>query len=922
MQSRMSPPEYMMQDAGEMLVYIVTGDEQLCKEINKNMDRPFLKVKWIDRKEDLKYVREVENSTAIILDIRQIENEKSKDLIKHVKSSIRECPPIIVISERKDIHAQLSAVSAGVSRYFSWPVSYRKLIRSIEAVNIKSSVEAYRVLLIDDEESLLTLNATILRRKGMVVETLSEPLEVLDILNNFKPDVIVIDMHMPVCGGPELAKLIRLNDKWALTPIMFLSAETDAKKQVEAMNQGADDFLVKPVESSYLFAAIHARAKRARKSRKLNDRLKETLRENKYQLITMDEHDIVSSTDVKGIITSVNNRFCEISGYSREELIGKNHRILKSGIHNKDFFREMWRKLAKGEIWRGAICNRKKGGEEYWVESTIVPFLDENGKPYKYVSARTDITELRKSEERLYRSQSFANIGTWDWNIVTGEMYWADQIGRMLGTKKSRINSSYENFIESVHEDDRKKVEKSIKDCIEKGLEYNVEHRVVWPDGSEHWVLEKGNVVRADNGEPLHMLGVMQNIDELKAAQIKLIKAKEEAESANQAKSQFLSSMSHELRTPLNAILGFGQLLKMEIGNSNKSQNENVDEILKAGGHLLDLINEVLDLSKIETGRMELNMEMIDLGDVISGVLQIITPLARKRNIEIKIKSQGSFININELLKNKQVVKADRTRLRQVLLNLISNAIKYNVNDGRIIINIRDSDNGMRRISVEDTGKGLTRDQQQKLFVAFERIGAERQGIEGTGIGLVITRKLVELMGGVIGVKSEVGKGSEFWVELEAGKANKESEVEKNEHNESSVNHKKEVDSHRYSVLYIEDNPANLRLVSQLFSREPNINLITATEPEQGISLASKYIPDLILMDINLPGMNGFEVLKELRKVSKTQNIRVIAVSANAMQKDIENGEKAGFDDYITKPIDVKELLGKVKMRLQGANEA
>jgi len=904
----------------KMLLFVSTIDDGVIDDLRNVFDEKFYQLIFFSTFDEMANACAKESPAIIILDVVYGSNDQqATDIIQQLKNNCHKIPPVIYISDRADIKAQLSAVHNSVCRYFVKPLKATRLKRSVDSVLDQINEDAYRALLIDDEEALLRLNAEVLRNGGMQVQTLSKPLEVLTTLQTFKPDVIVIDMRMPDCTGDELAQLIRLNDDWAFTPIMFLSAEMDPVKHVEAMSLGADDFLVKPVDLNYLFSAIYARAKRARKSKMVNDQLKNLLRENKYQLVTMDEHDIVSSTDVQGNITGINDRFCKISGYSREELIGQNHRMLKSGFHPESFYKEMWRTLAKGKVWRGTICNRKKDGGEYWVESTIVPFLNAKGKPYKYVSARTDISALRKSEERQHRSQTFANIGTWDWDIVTGELFWSDRIAPLFGYETNAPETTYENFLAVIHPDDRQQVINAIENCVQKSIDYNIEHRVVWPDGSVHWVLERGNVLRSENGEALHMLGVVQDINELKSAQLQLIQACNEAESANQAKSQFLSSMSHELRTPMNAILGFGQLLKMEAGDINETQKENIDEIIKAGRHLLELINEVLDLSKIESGRLDLSIEVMSLGDVIVESIQTISSLAQKRGIKIEIKQNNKKVDFETFVKSRKGVKADKIRMRQVLLNLMSNAVKYNNENGKIIIACEMTENNKWRTSVTDTGNGLSEIQIEKLFTAFERMGAEQSEVEGSGIGLVITKKIVYLMGGVIGVESEVGKGSVFWVEFGAENISNESEFESKElitketGSEGSV-----MTDKKYNVLYIEDNPANLRLIMQLMARRDAIDLATSPDPVLGLELAVAHLPDLILLDINLPGMSGFEVLEKLKEKEETKNIKVIAISANAMPKDIEKGMAAGFNDYITKPIDVGVLLRTVDKMLQG----
>lgn len=1165
----------------------------------------------------------------IIIDLTA-ENSTLEE-ISNLKQSLINCPPIIVITDNNDFSSRHKAAKTGACRYFSKPFNINKLVNSLDGLMTEAVTNPYRALFIDNDEKFAICCAEILIKEGFVARAIANPLDGLKVIEEFKPDVIIMDVYMPECSGPELVQIIRQDDDWALTPIIFLSAETDINCQLSAMNYGASDFLEKPVRNSKLIASVTAMAKRSRRNIQVHQELITALSENEYQLETMNQHDIVSVADVTGRITSVNKNFCDISGYSEDELLGQNHRLLKSGRHDDLFYQDMWQTISKGNVWRGIVCNKTKDGNEYWVESTIVPFLDKNAKPYKYVSARTDVTALIKSEERLSLSQQFANMGTWDWDIRTGELYWSDRIWSIFGYKKETTDTTYENFLAAIHEDDRQSVIDAVNHCIEKEELYDIEHRVVWSDGSIHWVHESGDVVRADDGTALHMLGMVQDIDDRKNAELvlaqrekelseaqkiasignwhidfltgelnwsdeiyhifgykregfnlckesfydaippkdlekvkasekiaaltgkhdvvhriiradgevrhvhelgqaefdaegnmvaltgtvqdvtdrigmqerlkqqrrlldmlhrsttsfvadgnihktmesmldtllelsgseygfvgeiivendtpylkthaisniawnqetrafyddhyesgfefrnldnlfgkvitsrktvishdpendpdagglpeghpdlnsflgvpifygdelvgmygiangadayndeliallqpfnttygvmihsnriakqeqqnrnELMQAKTEAEEANHAKSQFLSSMSHELRTPMNAIIGFSQLLMTDNDPPLSTvQNENVTEIAVAGRHLLSLINEVLDLSKIEAGQINLSIESVNIGDVVTESLQLIEPLAQKRGITISINNASKNVSLDELSNQYNSVMADEIRLKQAIINLLSNAVKYNIEHGQIEISCCLEKNGMLRLSVTDTGIGLSKEQQAQLFTAFNRLGAEQTETEGAGIGLVITRQVVELMGGNIGVESEPGKGSCFWIEFPTDTANNKTSLGTSKNKQQNENASIE-NNHSKTVLYIEDNPANLRLVTQLMGRLPNINMWSAHEPYLGLELAEQHTPDLILLDINLPGMNGYDVLAELRKRDSTKTIPVMAISANAMPKDIQRGKDAGFSDYITKPIDVTQLLAAVDKQLSAS---
>lgn len=377
-----------------------------------------------------------------------------------------------------------------------------------------------------------------------------------------------------------------------------------------------------------------------------------------------------------------------------------------------------------------------------------------------------------------------------------------------------------------------------------------------------------------------------------------LVKAKSEAEKASKSKSIFLSNMSHELRTPMNAILGFAQLIELDAHDDKLKRN--VDEILRAGNHLLELINEVLDLTKIESGHINLSIDNASLQELIEDCMFTIIPMVNESGLKY----------INNIPEDKDyLINIDYTRAKQVLLNLLSNAIKYNQDNGYISMNSEIKPDGYIRLAISDSGKGLNQEQQDKLFQPFERAGAENSNIEGTGIGLVICKQLIELMGGNIGLDSTPGIGSTFWVDFKLIQELQRKIIPVDKTPEQSITEEKDSQKKpEKTVLYIEDNPANLRLVENLLLPKSNITLVAAHEPVLGLNLANNTIPDLIFLDINLPGMNGFEVLKIIKQSSNLNHIPVVALSANAMAGDIRHGIEAGFDDYLAKPINISEF--------------
>ena len=395
-----------------------------------------------------------------------------------------------------------------------------------------------------------------------------------------------------------------------------------------------------------------------------------------------------------------------------------------------------------------------------------------------------------------------------------------------------------------------------------------------------------------------------------KRLDLALQSAKLAAERANQAKSDFLSSMSHELRSPLNAILGFAQLLESGSPAPTPLQKDSIGQILQAGWYLLELINEVLDLALSESGRLSLSMEPLLLSEVLADCQAMIEPQAQKGGISVNFNPVDS----------QWAVNADRTRVKQIFINLLSNAIKYNRVGGSVEVSCQRMPNERTRISFQDTGEGLSPEKLAQLFQPFNRLGQEAGVEEGTGIGLVVCKKLAHLIGGEIGVLSTVGVGSLFWVDLLTcgiGESPDDSTALAGKGGALASSEALPAGPlPRRTVLCVEDNPANLLLVSRLLSRRPDIRLLSAKDGRRGIELARQAQPDVILMDINLPGISGLEALRLLAADNDTAHIPVIAVSANAMPRDIEKGLQAGFFRYLTKPIRVEAFMAALDLAL------
>ena len=557
----------------------------------------------------------------------------------------------------------------------------------------------------------------------------------------------------------------------------------------------------------------------------------------------------------------------------------------------------------------------RRDGSMRWMVLRAAPDLN-NPQRRRVAGIVMDMTEqhnalhaLRGADERAALAARLAGIGTWVLDLAPVVERWDEQMFRLRGIEPRDTPPTREERLDLLHPDDAHLVLDSQQAALSANDPTDYEFRVRIPDGSYRWLASRSIPVRDERGRTVRRVGVNWDITENRNAEVtrqqKLL-----AERENRAKSQFLSRMSHELRTPLNAVLGFTQLLQNSDHPLCNEQATHLGHIRSAGEHLLALINDTLDLSSLEAGRLKLDLQPVVLDQILAQALALVEPLAAKNQVHLQLESAPGC------------VLADTTRLRQVLINLLSNAVKYNRPQGKVTLTARAGESFVTLL-VSDTGRGLTAEQLSHLFEPFNRLGIESEGIEGAGIGLVIVKGLTQAMGGTISVSSTPGEGTQFQLVLPAATPlEPDAAVDPQDIHTAPATFEPLHEAQGGRILYIEDNEVNVLLVEQLVGSIEGLSIVSEPDGTRGVARARELRPDLILLDMQLPDFDGFEVLEQLRAHVETSRIPCIALSANAMPEDITRAMSVGFTDYWTKPIDLKAFVANLRELFPAVQDA
>ncbi|MDM8525405.1 response regulator [Desulfococcaceae bacterium HSG8] len=668
------------------------------------------------------------------------------------------------------------------------------------------------VLIVDDKPDNLTVLRQMLVERGYRVRAALSGELALQTINTSLPDVILLDIMMPGMGGYGVCRRLKADERTRDIPVLFISALDAATDKVAAFEAGGIDFITKPFQEEEVLARVkthlalrNMQKRLEEKNLRFREEIDERKRvEEKLRKLSRAVEQSASSiviTDIDGRIEYVNPAFSQTTGYSYEEAVGNNPRVLKSGKHPSGFYKEMWQKLSSGNVWQGELVNKRKDGELYWESATISPIKNREGNITHYVAVKDDITLRKKVEE--------------------------------------------------------------------------------------------------------------ENIRLLEEAK----KAREEAESANSAKSSFLASMSHEIRTPMNAVIGMTELtLQTDL---TPEQRENLRIAKISAHHLLDIINDILDLSKIEAGKIMLEDTDFDLHRLLDSVIRIFS---------VQVKKQGLFLNLACSDDVPQHIRGDQVRLRQILVNLIGNALKFTETGGitvranlpeRSLISNPEPPGHSLIFSVTDTGIGIPEDTQEKIFDSFSQASdSTTRKYGGTGLGLTICRQLTELMGGRIRVESEVGSGSTFSFQVVFQPGNKE-----NIRPDDQRHMAPEQALENLKILLAEDNPLNAKVATSFLTRMGHIP-VTAGNGKEVLAALSTDTFDLVLMDVEMPEMDGLEATQRIRSGEaglENRSIPVIAMTAHVMAEFREKCEAAGMNGFVTKPVDFYELGTIIERHVSGA---
>ncbi|OFX78884.1 MAG: hypothetical protein A2X12_12220 [Bacteroidetes bacterium GWE2_29_8] len=784
--------------------------------------------------------------------------------------------------------------------------------RTSVELDILGNVKFYQGIIIDITERKNTEIA--LRKSFKDISNLKYALDEAAIVSTISEDLTIIYVNQKYCETTKYSKEELIGQKYNSIDDGFIN--NDFNKTIKKGNvwSGEIETRTKDNQTIWLYTTIIPLLDEQANPYQyisirfdITDRKKAELALRKsYKEISdfkfaLDEAAIVSMSDNDGKIIYVNYKFCLISEYFDKELIGKNHRLLNSGYHDKELFEDLWQTVTRGRVWRGEIKNKTKSGKYFWVDTTIVPFLDEKkGTPFQYIAIRFDVTKKKLAEEKLKKNefdlleaQKIAKVGSYEVELTNRIITLSIQAQNII--KYNEENISVDDYLKMIHKSDAQNFKKELFKLIKNKTEFELDYRLLNNNNEYIYILGKSKPVINENGEFVKIIGTVQDITDRKMFEKELINAKEIAEEAARSKSEFLAMMSHEIRTPMNGVIGMTSLL-MNTPLSGE-QSEYVETIRISGESLLTILNDILDFSKIEANSMELEIQPFNIYECIEDSIDLFTSKAIEKEIELIY-----FIDFNV----PHCLEGDITRIRQIIVNLISNAIKF-TEKGQVMLTVNvvsiKKDIAELEFWIRDTGIGIPKEKINKLFNAFTQVDSSisrRYG--GTGLGLAICNKLTKLMNGKIGVESEADKGSNFYFKIKL-KVNREKSEAINKPELNNLKNDK--------LLLLDNNISILMLIENIFNYN-DIKIHHASNTENAKQLISNNKYDILIIDYTFDN-NIVDVINNIREKNNENIFIIVLLYPSNLNNFKQLKQTLNLTGYLIKPIKQRELLNSIE---------
>ncbi|MDX9748579.1 MAG: response regulator [Paludibacter sp.] len=774
-----------------------------------------------------------------------------------------------------------------------------------------------KILVIDDNpDNLISLKALIADLfRGFITYTATSGTEGIELARKHSIDVILLDVLMPVMDGFETCKLLKSDPQLNDIPVVFVTAlKEDRTNKVRALEAGGEGFLTKPVDEQELVAQLNTmlKLKEANDFKRFEiERLEQMVSERTRQLqeeyqrnsLLNESHMKLSQaveqspasvviTTTAGIIEYVNPKFTSVTGYTYNEVLGKNPRILKSGHQSQEFYKELWDTISSGKEWMGEFHNKKKNGELYWELARISPIKNEDGTIINYLATKEDITELMQAEKNYRLSIDQSPIGI---RIVNqqGKTVYANEaflaiyeytsLSEYVSTP-AKVRYTEESYLEHV---ERKKIRKAGGEANE----YEISIRRL--SGEIRYIKVWWKEVLWDREK--HFQVINQDITQEKLLYNDLVNAKNKAEESDRLKSAFLANMSHEIRTPMNGILGFAELLK-EPDLTGDQQRMYIDLINKSGQRMLNIIKDIIDISKIESGVMEIQLSDININEQFEFIHHFFLSEATAKGLQLKVRNLPADRNVR--------LTTDKEKLYAVLTNLVKNALKF-TSRGEIELGCIHKESYLE-FFVRDTGIGIAKDRQQAVFERFVQADIEdKMAFQGAGLGLTISKNYVEMLGGTIWLESTEGVGTTFYFTLPVNFGAPLAQPDVRSAQPVTIS-----ETRKLKILIVEDDEVSAMLLKKSITSVSN-ELLFATNGVDAIQKCRDNSDiDLILMDIRMPVMGGYEATRQIRQFNP--NVIIIAQTAFGLAGDREKAREAGCNDYVSKPINIAELKNKI----------